>query len=148
MATGDVGPLMARANYLADTSVFARLAQPAVRQAFGPLAAQGLVAICPPVAFELGYSARSAADHSAIMDRLHAFDAVGVTDGDHRRALEVQRLLVQRGQHRALSLVDALVAAVAESRDLTVLHYDADYELVAGVTGQPQVWIVPRGTAD
>ncbi len=139
---------MARANYLVDTSVFARLAQPRVQLAFGPLAAQGLVAICPPVAFELGYSARSAADHAAIMDRLHAFDAVGVTDGDHQRALEIQHLLVAQGQHRGLSLVDALVAAVAEARDLTVLHYDADYELVAGVTGQAQLWIVPRGAAD
>jgi predicted nucleic acid-binding protein len=37
---------------------------------------------------------------------------------------------------------------VAEAHDLTVLHYDADFELIADVTGQPQEWIVPRGTAD
>jgi predicted nucleic acid-binding protein len=46
------------------------------------------------------------------------------------------------------SIVDALVAAVAEARDLTVLHYDADFELVAGITGQTQEWVVARGTAD
>jgi hypothetical protein len=40
------------------------------------------------------------------------------------------------------------VAATAEVRELTVLHYDADFELVARVTGQEQAWIVPRGTAD
>jgi len=44
--------------------------------------------------------------------------------------------------------VDALVASVAESRGLTILHYDADFELIAAFTGQPQQWIVPRGAAD
>jgi hypothetical protein len=29
-----------------------------------------------------------------------------------------------------------------------VLHYDADFELVAEITGQEHEWIVPRGTAD
>jgi hypothetical protein len=27
-----------------------------------------------------------------------------------------------------------------------VLHYDADFDLIAEVTGQPSEWIVPRGT--
>jgi predicted nucleic acid-binding protein len=40
------------------------------------------------------------------------------------------------------------VAAIAEARRLTVLHYDADFELIAEVTGQEQEWIVERGTAD
>jgi hypothetical protein len=34
------------------------------------------------------------------------------------------------------------VAATAEARDLTVLHYDADFKLVAEVTGQHHEWIV------
>ena len=139
---------MARAAYLADTSAFARLAKPTVRAAFAPLVAQGAVAVCAPVVFELGYSARSLADHRAIIDRFDAFERVPVTDGDHRRAIELQRLLAERGQHRALSLVDALVAAVAEARGLTVLHYDAHFELVAKVTSQSHRWIVERGSAD
>lgn len=139
---------MARATYLADTSVFARLSKPAVVAAIAPAIAQGQVAVCVPVMFELGYSARSPSDYQAIMHRLEAFECVPVTDGDHRRALEVQRLLAERGQHRALSLVDGLIAAVAESRGLTVLHYDADFETVAAQTGQSQQWIVPAGTVD
>ncbi len=71
-----------------------------------------------------------------------------MTEADHRRGLEVQEALSAKGQARALSLVDALVAAVAEARELTVLHYDADFELVSEITGQPNEWIVPRGTAD
>ncbi len=139
---------MARATYLADTSVFARLTKPVVTATVAPLIAQGLVAICAPMVFELGFSARSRADHHAIMHRLAAFESVPVTEGDHRRALELQLLLAERGQHRALSLVDALVAAVAETRGLTVLHYDADFELVAELTGQAHEWVVARGTAD
>jgi predicted nucleic acid-binding protein len=133
---------------VADTSVFARLSRPAVAAAFAPLAAGGQVGVCEPVEFELGFSARNPADYGELTDRLTAFPSVPVTDADHQRALDIQGALATRGQHRALSLVDALVPAVAEARQLTVLHYDADFELIAGTTGQAHAWIVPRGTAD
>ena len=139
---------MARLQYLADTSAFARLSKPAVAAAFAPLAAEARVGVCAPVAFELGFSARNHDDYLALRDRLVAFPTVPVTDADHHRCLEVQEALSARGQHRALSLVDALVAAAAEARDLTILHYDADFELVAEITGQRHEWIVRRGTAD
>ena len=139
---------MTLAAYLVDTSAFARLSQPRVSAAFAPLAAAGRVAMCAPVAFELGFTARGAAEHADIMHRLEAFETAPVAESDHRRALGIQRLLARKSQHRALSLVDALVAAIAENRNLTVLHYDADFELVSSVTGQPNQWIVPRGTAD
>lgn len=139
---------MPSVQFIADTSVFARLTKPIVAARFTPLAATARVAICGPVTFEIGYSARSHDDFVAITDRLAAFPSLPVTDADHRRALDVQASLAARGQHRALSLVDALVAAVAEARALTVLHYDGDFELVASVTGQPHEWIVARGTAD
>ncbi len=139
---------MARARYLADTSTFAQLSKPPVLAAVAPLIAQCVIALCAPVMFELGFSARNRADFRSLMDRLDAFAFMPVTDGDHRRALEVQSLLVERGQHRSLSLVDGLVAAVAETRQLAVLHYDADFELVATLTGQAHQWVVPPGTAD
>ena len=139
---------MARARYLADTSVFGRLTKAPVATAFAPLAAEGAVGVCAPVVFELGYATRNSADYVALTDRLNAFPAVVVTEADHQRALEVQAALVARGQHRAISFVDALVAATAEACDLSILHYDADFELIAAVTGQPQIWIVARDTAD
>lgn len=139
---------VARAVYLVDTSAFARLSKPNVASAIGPLSVEGKIALCAPVAFELGFSARSVADYRAIMSRIDAFESAPTTEGDHQRAIEVQRLLAQIGQHRAVSLVDALVAAIAESRDLVVLHYDADYELISKITGQRHEWIVQPGTAD
>ena len=135
-------------RYLADTSVFARLSKAPVARVFGPLAAGGEIALCSAVTFELGFAARSAADYTQLIVRLAAFDSVPTTEADHRRSLDVQRDLAAQGQHRAISLVDALVAAVAEVHDLTVLHYDADFGIISAVTGQPEQWIVPRGTAD
>jgi predicted nucleic acid-binding protein len=41
---------------------------------------------------------------------------------------------------------DLLLAATAEFHDLTVLHYDADFESIASATGQPTEWIAPRGS--
>jgi len=139
---------VARARYLADTSVFGRLTKAPVAAAFAPLAAEGAVGVCAPVLFELGYATRNSADYDVLTDRLKSFPPIAVTEADHRRALDVQAALVARGQHRAISFVDALVAATAEARDLAILHYDADFELIASVTGQSHQWIVTRGTAD
>jgi hypothetical protein len=49
------------------------------------------------------------------------------------------------GRVRAVGLPDLLVAAVAEREHVTVLHYDANYDLIAEVTRQSVRWIVPRG---
>lgn len=141
-------PEVARASYLADTSAFTRLNKPHVAAAIGPLIAAGKIALCAPVKFELGFTARSGSDHDAIMSRIDAFETAPATEGDHQRALDLQSLLVRRGQHRAVSLVDALVAAIAETRGLIVLHYDSDFELISDITGEPTQWIVQPGTAD
>lgn len=53
------------------------------------------------------------------------------------RAVQVQAALADRGQHRAASIPDLLIAATAEVARLTVLHLDRDFELIADITGQP-----------
>jgi predicted nucleic acid-binding protein len=58
------------------------------------------------------------------------------------RAVEVLTLLADRGQHRAPSVPDLIIAATAELAGLTVLHCDKDFDLIAGVTGQPAEWLV------
>ena len=67
-------------------------------------------------------------------------------DEDWRRALDVQAALWRSGQVRAAGFPDLLVAAAAEQERVTVLHYDAGYDLIAHVTGQPMQWLVARGT--
>jgi predicted nucleic acid-binding protein len=53
------------------------------------------------------------------------------------RALEVQMLLADRGQHRAPSIPDLLIAAIAEKAGLTVFAADKDFNVIAAITGQP-----------
>jgi predicted nucleic acid-binding protein len=53
------------------------------------------------------------------------------------RAVEVLNLLADRGQHRAPSIPDLIVAATAEFAGLAVLHHDKDFEIIASITGQP-----------
>ena len=48
--------------------------------------------------------------------------------------------------HRRVKRPDLLIAAAAESARMTLLHYDADYDVIAALTGQPTRWIAPRGT--
>ena len=51
------------------------------------------------------------------------------------RAVQLQSMLAARGQHRAPSVPELLVAATAELADLTVLHLDKDFDLIAELTG-------------
>lgn len=45
-----------------------------------------------------------------------------------------------------MALSFLLIAAAAEELDLTALHYDADLDLIVGVTGQSCSWVVPAGS--
>ena len=61
------------------------------------------------------------------------------------RAFEVQGLLADHGQH-GLPIPGLVITTAAESADLTVLHYDADFDRIAWFAGQAHDWVVPRGT--
>ncbi|MDX6279961.1 MAG: hypothetical protein QOH03_1032, partial [Kribbellaceae bacterium] len=39
-------------------------------------------------------------------------------------------------------------AAVAAEHNAVILHYDADFEHIAATTGQPHLWVAPRGSLD
>jgi len=52
------------------------------------------------------------------------------------RAVEVLTLLADRGQHRAPSVPDLIIAATAELAGLTVLHLDKDFDVIADVTSR------------
>jgi predicted nucleic acid-binding protein len=47
---------------------------------------------------------------------------------------------------RPVSPADLLIAAAAEAAGVAVLHYDADYDRIAEVTGQPTQWLAPKGS--
>jgi predicted nucleic acid-binding protein len=88
---------------------------------------------------ETGYSARSAGDLADILDLppIASMPLEYLTPAAEDRAVEVLRALADRGMHRAPSIPDLLIAAIAEQSRLIVLHLDKDFELIADVTDQP-----------
>lgn len=137
---------MAVAAYLADKSAYARLHHPVVFSEFAPLIERGLVATCSMVDLEILYSCRSPDEYEAVLSERAGLELLDTVQADWDRALEVQRLLAGASRHRAGSLPDLLIAAVAERHRVMVLHYDRDFDHIAEVTGQPVRWVVPAGT--
>jgi predicted nucleic acid-binding protein len=98
---------------------------------------------------EVGYAVRSSQDYDATrQELLDLLIPVTMPLRAEERARELQRDLVARGQHRGVSVPDLVLAAVADIEELTILHYDADFDLISSVTGQPTEWVVPRGSID
>ena len=134
-------------RYLVDSSVLTRLRLPAVREAVEPKAEREELARAGISDLEIGYSARSAREWDSLADALDAFELVETTAEHMRRARQVQRQLAAKHQ-RGRKVPDLLIAAAAETRGLTVLHYDADFDRIAAVTGQRCQWVVPAGSID
>jgi predicted nucleic acid-binding protein len=134
-------------THLVDTSVLTRLRAPAVRVAIEWRAEHGELARAGISDLEIGYSARSALEWDRLAGALGVFELVETTADHLRRARHVQRLLAAKHQ-RGRKVPELLVAAAAEARNLAVLHYDADFDRIAIVTGQPCEWVVPAGSVD
>ena len=139
---------MAVADHLVDKSAWARLAKPAVAQVVLPLLSAGRLAVCGMTELEVLYSVRNAEEHHRVRLELRGLERLTTPDEVWDRAVEVHSALAERGQHRVVAIPDLIIAAVAERHDISVLHYDRDFDVIAKVTGQPVEWVVPPGTAD
>jgi predicted nucleic acid-binding protein len=140
---------VAATTHLVDNSVLTRTTKAPVAARVEPMIAGGLLATCSVTDLEQLFSARSGAEHRERRDEIalrYTLVAIGQKVLD--RAVEVQGLLADRGQHRGANIPDLIIAAAAERAGLTVLHYDADFDLIASVTGQEVEWVVPRGSVD
>jgi predicted nucleic acid-binding protein len=132
-------------RYIADKSALARMARPAVAARLEPLLLAGDVATCGVIELEILFSAKNHADLVRTRKLRRSLPLVETLQQDFDRACDVLEGLARSGQHRAAKIPDLLIAAVAERQGLTVLHYDKDFDLIAGVTGQKVEWIVPAG---
>ena len=126
-------------DWLIDKSALVRLEASADAAQWAARIERGLIRIATVTRLEVGYSARSGPDLRADLRRppLAAMPVEYQTPAIEDRAVEVLTLLADRGQHRAPSIPDLIIAATAELAGLTVLHLDKDFEIIAGVTGQP-----------
>lgn len=138
--------------YLLDNSLVQRLPRwPEVSEALGQLVARGdLMASSEIAVLEAGFSARSAVEHSRIVDVL-ARDMLllPLTPEVGMVAVDLQTAMFESGRGRAAGVPDLLQAAIALVHGAVLVHYDADYELLGEVeTRLRQQWVVPRGSVD
>lgn len=129
---------MAVTSWLIDKSAYTRLAESADAQVWAERIERGLLRISTITRLEIGYSFRNATQARTewASAPLALMPLEYLTPAAEDRAAEVQLLLADRGQHRAPSIPDLLVAAIAEVAHLTVLALDKDFELIAAITGQ------------
>lgn len=125
-------------SWLIDKSALVRLGASPDAATWAKRIERGLVGITTVTLLEAGFSARSAPDMAKAMGSppMASMPVEYFTPAVEDRAIEVQRLLAERGHHRAPSIPDLLIAAAAELNQRVVLHVDEDFDLIAGVTGQ------------
>ena len=126
-------------DWLIDKSALVRLAASPDAAQWAARIEGGLVRVTTVTRLEVGYSARSGEDLRAGLRQppLAAMPVEYQTPAIEDRAVEILTLLADRGQHRAPSIPDLIIAATAELAGLTILHLDKDFEIIAGITGQP-----------
>jgi predicted nucleic acid-binding protein len=128
-------------SWLIDKSAYAwlQLGEAANRDQWSARISRGLVRLSTITRLELGYSVRSGdtGRRQFALPPLSLMPIEYLTPAIEDRAFQVQMLLADRGQHRAPSIPDLLIAATAEKAALTVLAVDKDFDLIAAITGQP-----------
>lgn len=138
---------MAGAVYLADTTVYVLQSRHAVvRERFAKLLTEGRLAACQMTALEYLNNAPDPKGYETLWTALHEQRWIDVTSQAMDRAMDVHRQLAAASHHRSFALPDLIIAATAEMHGATVLHYDADYDLIAEITGQPAEWVAGKGS--
>jgi predicted nucleic acid-binding protein len=130
-------------DWLIDKSALVRLGTSPDGAGWASRIERGLVRITTVTRLEIGCSARSGADLRTGLRQppVSAMPVEYLTAAIEDRAVEVLTALADRGEHRAPSVPDMIIAATAELAGLTVLHCDKDFDLIASVTGQPAEWL-------
>ena len=133
--------------YLADTSVYVLQGRhPQVRKRFESLLLEGRLAACQMTSLEYLNNAPDPKSYEKLLAAFYAQRWLDVSADAMNRALATRRRLARTSQHRNFRIPDLIIAATAELNGATLLHYDADYDRIAAVTGQPTEWVAPRGS--
>jgi hypothetical protein len=124
--------------WLIDKSAYVRLADTPDAETWMSRIERGLVHISTVTRLEVGFRSAPATWHGVrqASPPLSLLPVAYLTPAIEDRAVEVQLLLADRGQHRAPSIPDLLIAATAETAGLVVLAVDKDFHLIAEITGR------------
>jgi predicted nucleic acid-binding protein len=135
-------------RYCIDTSAWHRSTDPRVAAVWRRHLEADELVLCDQVRLEILFSARSADDYDALAQELSGLPTIPIDESTFERALQVQQLLARAGglHHRSVKIADLIIAAAAEAAQVTVLHYDSDYDRIAELTSQPVQWIAAPGS--
>jgi predicted nucleic acid-binding protein len=125
-------------SWIIDASALYRLPDSSQSTLWRERIERGLVQISSITRLEVGYSARSAKDLEDTFSTppFSMMPVQGLTPAIEELAWQTLRQLAKKGEHRAPSIPDLLIAATAQLCGYVVLHNDKDFELIAKVTGQ------------
>ena len=134
--------------YLADTSAWAHAKH--VGRDWPRAIANRQIATSHMVVLELLFSARDGAELDARAGELSLLPEAPVTPATFAHARAAFRALAHRHPlfHRSVTLSDLITAAAAADAGIGVIHYDADYDVLAEVLPFESRWIAPRGSLD
>ena len=123
---------MTEGSYLLDASAYWRLSSPGLnparRSEVSRWIARGLVAASTPLLLETRAGRLEPPADPAALPLLWISEKAEV------RAAELQRQMRAAHQHLGVPPLDYLIAAIAESHSAKILHYDADFDLIAANT--------------
>ncbi len=130
---------MAIKGWLIDKSALVRLAVSPDVELWSERINAGQVFLSSITRLEIGYSTKSAKDFFKTFNSLPLtrMPVEGLSPAIESRAFQVMESLAAKGQHRAPSIPDLLIAATAELSNLSVLHVDKDFEIIKKITQQP-----------
>jgi len=137
--------------WLLDNSAWARRFSLAGNEAAAASLASDLensrLVTCLPFMLEAGYPARDESGYREVSALLASLPSAELDQHAQARSLEAQQQLTRSGHHR-IPPVDLLVAAVADTSGIGVLHYDAHYDIILEQTDLvfESRWLAPRGS--
>jgi predicted nucleic acid-binding protein len=106
---------------------------------------------CPPALLEMRYSTQDSKVFALTTKRLDALEHAPLTAEAAASALTAQAALAATpGISHRVKPVDLLIAAIAATANIGVLHYDHDYDTITQHTALSftSTWVAPRGSLD
>jgi hypothetical protein len=101
--------------------------------------------VCDLVILELTRLTPNETRAKEVADTLATFESLPMPTALWSRARHMQVLLAAKGDHRRVPPADLLIGCAAEAAQVPLVHYDRDYERIAGVSALAHCWLMPDG---
>ncbi len=131
--------------YLFDTSIWGCTGHSSIAADWDAALERNQLAVSPIVAFEILYGAQNQAHFENLETYLDALRRAPLTQAIVRDARRALHDLSAKANHR-LPFQDALIAATAAHRNMTVLHYDGHFDILSKALDFESRWAAEPGS--